>query len=422
VFRERRTLRAAAALALLALTSCSVDAGSADPVDRNAAGISSPVAAADTTTSLPTIVSLGDSYISGTAGRWAGNSNGYSNVPRNLEAFARSDMGANAYDNYGQPTIDYCFRSRSAAIHLGESWTSVNLACSGAETTTQRRDRMGLYKPGLDDEGQLALLRETASTGTVVLVAVSIGANNFAFGPIMEACAQAFLTSSLAFPSLCSEDPTIRAYVDDEAALRVRAEITAALERVVATMRTAGYADATWSFVVQNYPTPLPPASQLRYGQFGYGRQTDGGCPFYDADLDWFQTMIGRFNATVAAAVSDARASTGRSIAELDLSRLFDGRRLCERGTKRVEETADETAQRRDAERITQIHLTSVIPGSPYDITEGAHPNHYGQLAFRACLRRAFGDGTARSGTCTAPDDWGAIDTRGEPLVVFTPA
>jgi hypothetical protein len=415
--------RSVAAAAIIAATvSCSTTAAEPDRVDRNAAAIGTTTPTTGVTSPTPqTIVSLGDSYISGTAGRWAGNSNGFSNVPRDLASFARSDTGDDAYDNLGQPTIDFCFRSRSAEIHLGSPWQSVNLACSGAETTTLQRDRMGLYKPGLDDDGQLALLRATAADASVRLVVVSIGANNFRFGPIIEACASAFLTSSSAFPSLCSEDRTVRGYVDDAAVTRVRDDIAAALVRVVSTMRDIGYTDATWHLVVQNYPTPLPPAARLRHSQFGYGRQVEGGCPFYDADVDWLQTVMARFNSTVAEAVADARAATGRPIAELDLSRLFDGRRLCEQGTKHVEETPDENTQRRYAERIAQIHLSSSLPGSPYDITEGVHPNHYGQLAFRACLRRAFGDGAAVSGSCTAPSDWGAVDARGEPLVVFTP-
>lgn len=369
-----------------------------------------------------TIVSLGDSYISGTAGRWAGNSNGYSNLPRNLEAFGRSDTGSNAYDNYGQPTIDFCFRSRSAEIHLGGDWDSINLACSGAETSTVEKDRMGLYKPGLDAVGQLGLLADVAANGSVALVAVSIGANNFSFGPTMEACAKGFLTSSSVLPSLCSTDRTIRSYSDDAAAARVRADIASAIERVVGTMRSAGYDDSSWDLVVQNYPAPLPPPTLVRYRQAGYDRQVKGGCPFYDRDLDWLQTYIARINSTVAAAIADARASTGREIIELDLSRLFEGRRLCEMGAKLVEETADASSQRLLVERIAQIHLTSLLDGSPYDITEGIHPNHFGQLAVRACLRQAFDGGNARSGMCTAPADWGAVDGNGEPLVVFTPS
>lgn len=407
---------------VFAVAACSGESESSDSIARNAAGAEEDGSVADASEQQPTIVSMGDSYIAGTAGRWAGNSNGFSNLPRNMDAFTRSDTGANAYDNYGLPTLEFCFRSRSAPIHLGDPWRSINLACSGALTTTVQEDWMGLYKPGLDDVGQLPMLTETAADGSVALIAISMGANNFNFGPTVNACATAFLSSSSLFPRLCSKDAKVLAYSDDAAVARVRADLAAALERVVATMRGLGYDDASWDLVVHNYPVPLPPASKVRYQERGYSRQVDGGCPLYDADLDWFQTMMARYNSTVAEAVADARTSTGRSIAALDISTLFDGRRLCETGTKHVEETTDEESQRRFGERVAQIHLSSKLIGSPYDITEGVHPNYYGQLAIRACLRAAFNNGDATSGTCTAPTDWGVVNDLGEPSVVFVPA
>ncbi|MFM7735125.1 MAG: hypothetical protein ACKOCT_22420 [Alphaproteobacteria bacterium] len=51
--------------------------------------------------------------------------------------------------------------------------------------------------------------------------------------------------------------------------------------------------------------------------------------------------------------------------------------------------------------------------------SEGVHPNNLGQRAMRACLRRAFGGGNARSGTCKPPADWGLVDANDEPAVVF---
>ena len=100
---------------------------------------------------------------------------------------------------------------------------------------------------------------------------------------------------------------------------------------------------------------------------------------------------------------------------------LFEGRRLCEQGTRLVEETADDAELRAFGERVDMIRLSSKIPGSPYDITEGVHPNQLGQSAIRACLRAAFADGAARSGTCRPPTDWAPIDGNGEPRVRFTP-
>ena len=87
------------------------------------------------------IVTLGDSAISGEAGRWAGNTN---------MAAWRHDTGADAYyDNASNSaeTTRNCHRSKAAEAHIGGGVSSLNLACSGARTYTQTG---GDFKPGLD--------------------------------------------------------------------------------------------------------------------------------------------------------------------------------------------------------------------------------------------------------------------------------
>lgn len=416
--RTRRSQGAAVLALALVIAACGND-DAAPEVQRGAAADDAR---------RGTLVSMGDSYISGTAGRWKGNTNGFTNFPPNLDAFRRADTGANAYDNYGLEFIgEECFRSRSAAIHLGGDWTSVNVACSNARTASRDADEEGKYKPGLDAGGQLSSLatvaREARERGEpVAMIAVSIGANDFRFGPVMKACATAFLTSSSLLPKLCSNDPEVLSYIAPAAVDTVRASIARALGDIVATMRDAGYADDAWVLISHNYPSPLPAASAFRYSQSGYDRQIKGGCPFYDADVDWFGTWITTANATVANAVRDAEQATGADIVTLDMAGLFEGRRLCERGTKLVEETANDAELLTFAERVDMIRLTSKVPGSPYNLNEGVHPNHLGQLAIRACLREAFDDGNARSGVCRPPADWGVADAGGLPPVQFTPA
>src|SRR5579872_6891154 len=78
----------------------------------------------------PWIVSVGDSYISGEAGRWAGNTN---TGEQYIDA-----LGPTAY--YDNPThtaeqIYRCHRSASAEVYTGVV-NGYNLACSGAQTTT----------------------------------------------------------------------------------------------------------------------------------------------------------------------------------------------------------------------------------------------------------------------------------------------
>ena len=76
-----------------------------------------------------TVVTLGDSAISGEAGRWAGNTN---DEPSQVDA-----LGAGAYhDAQGGESIPGCHRSKAAQAHIGGGVASANLACSGARTST----------------------------------------------------------------------------------------------------------------------------------------------------------------------------------------------------------------------------------------------------------------------------------------------
>src|ERR1700680_5027900 len=78
------------------------------------AALAAPALAAGPGQGSPWTVSVGDSYISGEAGRWAGNTNGSSSA---IDA-----LGSGAYnDNSGGTAelIEGCHRSRSAEVYLG---------------------------------------------------------------------------------------------------------------------------------------------------------------------------------------------------------------------------------------------------------------------------------------------------------------
>src|SRR5687767_8770415 len=94
------------------------------------------------------VVSLGDSYISGEGGRWAGNTN--------LSPTMTDAGGAQAYwDTPTGEAIPGCHRSTAAEIHIGVV-NSANLACSGATTSSDPYVEGQDWKPGLDfyDDGQ----------------------------------------------------------------------------------------------------------------------------------------------------------------------------------------------------------------------------------------------------------------------------
>src|SRR6476661_6393181 len=102
-----------------------------------------PAAADGPGVGSPWVVSLGDSAISGEAGRWAGNTN---NSSHNIDA-----GGADAYWDNAANTgeqIAGCHRSESAAIAIG-TVSSLNLACSGARSATHGGGSED-FKPGID--------------------------------------------------------------------------------------------------------------------------------------------------------------------------------------------------------------------------------------------------------------------------------
>ena len=51
-------------------------------------------------------------------------------------------------------------------------------------------------------------------------------------------------------------------------------------------------------------------------------------------------------------------------------------------------------------EWVNQIRTVSTAGSSPYFIQESLHPNYWGQLAVRSCVRQAYNGGTPRGGTC----------------------
>lgn len=348
----------------------------------------------------PTVVSVGDSYISGEAGRWAGSSNSSS---------ARADaLGSTAYyDNAtgtGEP-IDRCHRARSAEIHIGGGVKSVNLACSGAKTATATGSP---FKPGLDfysgseGVGQARALQSLAATNNVKMVVVSIGGNDFNFAGVVQQCVQDFLLSPSWWKDYCYDDSSVTSNFTSANISAVKTRIAGALTNVRTAMRNAGYADSQWTMLVQTYPSPVPGGSGFRYSQSGYTRQNTGGCGFWNADADWANnTALPTINSTVTGAISQAGLTNART---LNLASTFNGRRLCESGVGLYEEvgiagwTSPGAVDR--TEWVNQIRTVTTSGDSPYFIQESLHPNYWGQLAVRACVRQAWNAGTPRGGAC----------------------
>ena len=383
-----------------------------------AVALAGPAAADGPGSGAPWVASLGDSYVSGEAGRWAGNSNVSSAFADALGSTAYFDNAANTSEQ-----IPRCHRSKSQESYIGAGVNGLDLACSGAKTTTFTSSD-GYFKPGLDffdngtgQQGQAKMLQTFAATHNVKMVVVGIGGNDFNFASIVQSCLSDFLTSPSWLPNYCNDDASVTANFTSANVSTVQARIATGLQNVRTAMRNAGYADSAWSVVVQTYPSPIPNGAGFRYSQSGYTRQSTGGCGLWNNDADWANSSaLPTINATVKNAIT---ASGVAGVKTLDLASAFNGRRLCENTVGLYEEKGMTSWTQAGAvdntEWVNQIRTVSTI-GSNYYIQESLHPNYWAQMGLRSCLRQVWNGGLVRGGTCTIA---GTGLVGGEPRMVL---
>ena len=362
----------------------------------------------------PWVVSLGDSAISGEAGRWAGNTNNGSNLVDAGGADAYWDNASNTGEQ-----IPGCHRSEAAAIHIGSGISSLNLACSGARTTTHGGGDSD-FKPGIDfyngaeGKGQALALQEFANTHNVKMVALLIGANDYGFADILQTCFINWYTSPTWWPNYCHDDSDISSRFTSSNISAKTAAIRDAILRVNQAMASAGYSTSQYTIMAHTYWSPIPSGAGNRYPESGYTRQTVGGCGMWNRDADWANnTVVPVFNSSVTNAV----AQTGLpNIKVLDLQSSLNGRRLCESTVGLLEEKNVKSWTSKGAvdktEWVNQLRTSSTV-GSPYQIQESVHANYWGQLAMRACMRLAYNGGAPRGGRCVRSAN--GLSSRGEP-------
>src|SRR6476619_4233320 len=198
----------------------------------------------------PNVVIVGDSYISGEAGRWAGNASSESYVDA---------LGSTAYydnaSNTGE-SIPGCHRSKSNESAIGGGVVGKNLACSGAKSATTPYASGSDFKPGLDfyddgagHQGQAKMLQSYAATHNVKLVYISIGGNDYRVADIVQDCVEDFLLSPSWWPDYCKDDSIVTGQM---AASNVTAKTTAiknAILRVNTAMTNAGYSSSQFALL-----------------------------------------------------------------------------------------------------------------------------------------------------------------------------
>jgi hypothetical protein len=379
-----------------------------------ALGLAAPAAADGPGVGTRAIVTLGDSAISGEAGRWAGNTNG---DPARTDA-----LGPPAYwDTPSGEAIANCHRSKAAQAFIGGGVLGFNLACSGATTATHGTGAAEAFKPGIDfyadaqgRQGQARALQALAATHNVRAVVVMIGANNYGFADIVIRCVTNWLTSPSFFKNYCSDDSDMTARFT---AARIAAETTNvrnALLNVRTAMTNAGYSSAQYTILAQTYWSPLPRGAQIRYPESGWTRQAIGGCGVWNRDADWANdTVVNALNSTVRNA---AMTSGLANIKLLDMQTALNGRRLCENSVGLLEDQGLPSWMSAGAvdrtEWVQQIRTASTLFG-PYQLQEDAHASYWGQLAMRNCLRQAYNGGAVRGGACVRAAN--GLTSRGEP-------
>ena len=360
----------------------------------------------------PAVVTLGDSAISGEAGRWAGNTNN--------ESWRTDALGSTAYwDTPTGEAITGCHRSKSAQAFIAAGTVNANLACSGARTYTHGTASGEDFKPGIDfysdsqgRKGQALALQQYAQTHNVKAVTLMIGANNYGFADIVQACIVDWLTSPSWWKNYCNDDSDIASRFTAARQASETANVRGAIQNVITAMSNAGYSTSQYTILAQSYWSPIPRGSQFRYSESGWTRQSVGGCGVWNRDADWANDTVVRI---LHETMRDAAASFSNTKL-IDMRQALNGRRLCENTVGLLEEKGVSSWTSAGAvdksEWVQQVRTaTAIFP--PYQIQEDAHANYWGQLAMRNCLRQAWNGGAVRGGVCVRSAN--GLNGNGEP-------
>ncbi|MHC0429366.1 GDSL-type esterase/lipase family protein [Streptomyces sp. O3] len=340
----------------------------------------SGAAAASPGAGTEAIVSMGDSYISGEAGRWKGNSLTDSG---SRDGTDRAWTGS-TYDPslvYGTTAENGCHRSDSAEVHsaAGTAPARVNIACSGATTRNVFRSVNGgeAYKGEAPQADQLASI---AAAYDVKVIALSIGGNDLGFASIIEKCAKDYLI----WWSYCHDDQ--QAVVDTKIDT-VMADVGESLDEIRAVMSGAGYDASDYRVVLQSYPSPIPRGDENRYPESGWSRASTGGCPFWDKDSDWARDSL---VPQLADRLREVAAAKGAQF--LDLRDMLQGREVCATASRLV--SADQPPSAATSEWARWIDGNE----TQGPVQEFMHPNYYGQLGQGRCLSLIYAEPTGDHG------------------------
>jgi hypothetical protein len=328
-------------------------------------------------------VSLGDSYISGEAGRWQGNSiNPLGDRDGTDRACVFTATQCTSYDKslvyLGGSDENGCHRSDVAEILSADIAVDerINIACSGALTANIFRASNGGESP----KGELPQADQLATVArdyNVKLVVLSIGGNDLGFASIVQACLTAYVSNGT--PCSQTEDAGLRAKMPT-----AMGDVGKAIDEIRAVMSAQGYKSSRYRLVLQSYPSVLPRAAENRYAEADKAsRGGIGGCPVYDVDSDWARDTVVPLIADNLKAVAAARG-----VQFMDLQNAFQGREICARTTS---QPASGGPSATGSEWGRFLGASTVTQG---DLQEAIHPNAYGQKAIGTCLKLVYNAGS----------------------------
>ncbi|MEU3756923.1 hypothetical protein AB0H17_29960 [Streptomyces olivoreticuli] len=312
------------------------------------------------------VVSMGDSFISGEAGRWAGNAASW-DITEKLTDRHGSDRAYNTkgvHDPkliYGPPyTSDGCHRSDVSEINSSVRLTvpreeyndpslkpdsgnplglkdakidvkePVNIACSGATAkniykTAFNQDEKSAGKKPEASETQVAELARMADKYDIKLIVVSIGGNDINFSGVIADCVEKWIKNST-----CKEtqDANVKKLLP-QAVANIKTSVGAIRETMKKKAPKSDY-----RLVIQSYPNVLP--KDNRYGN-KYKDRLPGGCPFQDTDTAWSRGLVEDLETNLRKIADSEKTDF------LSLSDAFSGHELC---AKEAYQTSDEKSSK----------------------------------------------------------------------------
>ena len=410
----------------------------------------------------PTIVGVGDSYMSGEGVMYA-NHNFTGAKPSSSESNWQTGAGAlggnpgpngdntavgntwrsvfgdaNGYpDTGGRESIPYCDRSYAAPMRVGEGWLSENLACSGATSVTvPKAPKTDYFKPGVDfypqgvedppveGLGQAQMLENLAKDNPdIKVVALSIGGNDFGFSDLGSNC----ITDNQLF-SRCETKQATKDIVTNGLP-KARAAVKRSITNITEAMDAAGYDQGDWRLVYQPPPLPIQRGDQTKYNDSGgpfTDRNSVGGCGLYNSTYNWIvDEVYPKLVNAMQQGVADSRGDLGETpITLLDTTKTFKDHGLCGKATigqtnyaagQAGKSPAFQDDNGRKTEWVTYVSRVEQLTGNGYQKSMPLHPNYWGQRALSSCMSLAMEAVGATGFSCN--QDGERLDKEGRPAM-----